>query len=265
MRIWLQKHTVEGRSALLDKLYAEHVVAVAGPGTTIDIHTLPPDTYAAALPEPLVGYGEIGQLFADFFAASAVAAERQGYDAWISAAEQDPGLAVAAWRTGIPVVGYGQAAWQLARNGGYRLGVLGFVDALAEPIIGNICAAGADLVSYQVIAEGTALVEHALAQDFDPLVRAYTAAAARAAAAGAQWLVSAAGIPHEILVHLGVRELAGLPLIDPLGLAVATAEHLHRLRTLGIIARPEVGYARRPPRSLVEQADQELIVKAVAR
>ncbi|MGP4105253.1 hypothetical protein, partial [Nonomuraea sp. KM90] len=159
----------------------------------------------------------------------------------------------------------GSEAGTDGHSDGHRLGVIGFIDALTEPIIGNICAAGADLASYQVIPEGPWRVERALAEDFTPLLDAYTAAAGRAAAAGAQWLVSAEGIPHEILIHLGVRELAGLPLIDPLGLAIATAEHLHRLRTLGIIARPETGYARRPPRPVVEHVERVLGAMGASR
>ncbi|MEV0315540.1 aspartate/glutamate racemase family protein [Nonomuraea fuscirosea] len=258
MRIWLQKHTVESRSALLDQLYAEHVTAVAGPETTVEIHTLPPQTYNAPLPEHLVGYAEIGQLFADHFAASAVAAERDGCDAWISAAGQDPGLEAARLRTGIPVVGYGQATWQLARDSGAALGVLGFIAELAEPITANIRAAGAHLASYQVIPDGPALVERALAEDVAPLVDAYTAAAVRAASCGARWLVPAEGIPNEILVHLQIRELAGLPLIDPGGLAIATAEHQCRLRAQGIIPRAETGYRRRAPGSLVAHVEKAL-------
>lgn len=258
MRIWLQKHTVEGRSAVLDQLYTEHVTAVAGPGTTVEIHTLPSQTYNAELPEHLVGYAEIGQLFADHFAASAVAAERDGCDAWISAAGQDPGLAAARTRTGIPVVGYGEVTWQLARQSGHAVGVLGFIAELAEPIAANIRATGARLASYQVVPDGRALVERALGEDAGPLVDAYTAAAARAAAGGAHWLVPAEGIPNEILVHLQIRELAGLPLIDPGGLAIATAEHLCRLHAQGIVARPATGYWRRAPGSLVAHVEQAL-------
>ncbi|MEV4117236.1 hypothetical protein, partial [Nonomuraea sp. NPDC049695] len=100
MRIWFQKHAVQGRSILLDKLYAEHLSAVAGAATTVEVHTLPSETYTDVLPEQLVGYGEIGQLIGDYFARSAVAAERDGCDAWISGAGQDPGLAAARTRTG---------------------------------------------------------------------------------------------------------------------------------------------------------------------
>ncbi|WP_157246198.1 aspartate/glutamate racemase family protein [Nonomuraea typhae] len=259
MRIWFQKHAVEGRAPLLDKLYAEHLGKVAGPGTTVEIHTLPPQTYATELPEELVGFGPIGLLFGEYFARTAAAAERDGCAAWITGAGQDPGLTSARVRATIPVVGYGDATWQAARQERHRLGLIGFIPHLAEPITDNIQAAGATLSAYELIDEGAAVVSRALSGDFDPFVRAYTAAARRAAYRGAQWLVPAEGIPNEILVHLGIRDLHGLPVIDPGGLAVKTAEHLVRLRDLGITARAETGYwYRRPPEVVLEHAERVL-------
>ncbi|MBT2226891.1 aspartate/glutamate racemase family protein [Nonomuraea sp. NEAU-A123] len=264
MRIWFQKHTVEGRSALLDKLYAEHLSKITEPGTEVEIHTLPADTYGTDLPEHLVGYGQLGLLFGNYFAQTAVAAERDGCAAWISGAGQDPGLAAARSRVSIPVIGYGDAVWQAARMERHRLGVLGFIPYLAEPITENIRAAGADLASYQVVENGTALVQRALAQDFGPLLEAYTSAAKRAADAGAQWLVPAEGIPNEILVHLGVHELHGLPVIDPDGLAVKTAEHLCHLRRLNITARSTTGYwYRLPPADAVRHAERVFLGKVI--
>ncbi|MEV0593668.1 aspartate/glutamate racemase family protein [Nonomuraea cavernae] len=264
MRIWFQKHTVEGRSALLDKLYAEHLALVTSPGTTVEIHTLPPETYGTALPEHLVGYGQLGLLFGHYFAQTAVAAERAGCTAWISGAGQDPGLAMARSRVSIPVVGYGDAVWQAARMERHRLGVIGFIPDLAEPITENIRAAGAELASYQVVENGTALVERALAHDFGPLVDAYSAAARRAAEAGAQWLVPAEGIPNVILVHLRIHEFHGLPVIDPGGLAIKTAEHLCGLRALNITARSGAGYwLRLPPAAAVEHAERVLLGKVI--
>lgn len=259
MRIRFQKHAVEGRSPLLDKLYTEHLTKICGPDTTVEIGTLPPMTYAAELPEELVGYGSLGLLFGDYFARSAVSAEREGCAAWISGAGQDPGLATARVRASIPVVGYGDATWQAARQERHRLGVIGFIGHLVEPITDNIAAAGASLASYQVIEDGAAVVSRALNEDFEPFLHAYTAAAKRAAAAGAQWLVPAEGIPNEILVHLEIRELCGLPVIDPGGLAVKTAEHLVGLRELGIIAKAQTGYwYRRPSPAVVEHIERIL-------
>ncbi|XUM03730.1 hypothetical protein ACQ86F_10455 [Streptomyces venezuelae ATCC 10712] len=50
MRIWFHKHTVEGRLPLLDQWYREHLDAIAAPGTTVDIKTLPADTYPDRTP-----------------------------------------------------------------------------------------------------------------------------------------------------------------------------------------------------------------------
>ncbi|WP_431930001.1 hypothetical protein [Nonomuraea jabiensis] len=294
MRVFrFQKHVYPEASAFLNRLYAEHAAKVtASSGTTIEFHGLPPGTYDGTLPEHLVGYGEIRQLFGDFFAASAVAAERDGCDAWISGAGQDPGLAAARARVGIPVVGYGETVWWRARAEEQQLGPIGIVPKLEEQICANIRAAGAHVALYQVIDDGPAIVERALAEDFEPFLRAYGAAAVRAAVAGADWIVPAEGIPNELLVHLGIHDLAGFDLthieaeidaspmlarlndddlydwlaqrrvIDPGGMAIATAEHLCRLRERPIGARPR---RRRPPRAVVEHVERALGISGAVR
>ncbi|MGV9387247.1 hypothetical protein ACWDRB_66535 [Nonomuraea sp. NPDC003707] len=282
MRIWLQKHAVEGRSPLLDKMYAEHVATIA-PHATVEIHTLPPQTYGADLPEHLVRYPEIRQLFGDFFADSAVAAERDDCDAWITAAGQDPGLLTARERVSIPVVGYSQVVGWLAGREEEDLGLVGFIPELQEAICANLRAAGAHVAAYHVIDNGPDIIKRALAEDFDPFRAAYAAAAVRVAAAGAGWVVPAEGIANELLVHLGIHNLADFELahmqaeidanpmlagldadeltlwlsehhvIDPGGLAIATAEHLCRVRALPIAARPS---RRRAPLAVVEHIER---------
>ncbi|MFI7643577.1 aspartate/glutamate racemase family protein [Nonomuraea sp. NPDC049400] len=272
MLLWYQKHVVVGDAdqthpdhlALLDKLYAEHAAkAIASLDTTekisVEIHGLPPGTYDGMLPEHLVGYGQFGLRFGHYFAKTAIMAEEAGFDAWISGAGQDPGLAAARVDASIPVVGYGEATWHLARREGHRLGLLGF-GPLKEPITANIAAAGADLADYQVIEKGPELVQRALAkEDFDPLMEAYAEAAKAAAKAGAQWLVPAEGISNVIFAHLGVEELGGLHVVDPGGVAIHTAVQLCQMRAAGIIARPTTGYWRkRAPRELVQRVDHTL-------
>src|SRR3954469_8002832 len=92
MRIWFHKHTVEGRLPLLDQWYREHLRQVSSPGTSIDIKTLPAELYPSDTPFDLVKFGALQIYFNDYFARSAVVAEREGYDAWVIAAGQDPGL-----------------------------------------------------------------------------------------------------------------------------------------------------------------------------
>ncbi|MBD0694689.1 aspartate/glutamate racemase family protein [Streptomyces sp. CBMA123] len=244
MRIWFHKHTVEGRLPLLDTWYREHLDAIKGPDTEIDIKTLPAQTYPSNTPFGLVGHHAAQVLFSEHFAHSAVAAERAGYDAWVVAAGQDPGLRDARHLAGIPTLGYGETAFHLSAMAGYRFGLLGFMPPLQEPIQANVTRYGLDssLASYEVVPGGWDGVHRALEGDDDLFLTTYTEAAERAAKAGAEVIIPAEGIPNEILWNRGIRELHGLPVIDPAGLAVKFAELSVTLQRLGIFNRSTAGY-----------------------
>lgn len=244
MRIWFHKHTVEGRLPLLDRWYREHLDAITGPGTIVDVKTLPADTYPDNTPFGLVKYQSAQVLFSQYFAQSAVRAERSGYDAWVSAAGQDPGLRDARHLAAIPTLGYGETSFFLAAMTGQRFGLLGFMPALEEPIRANIARYGLNswMAAYEVVPGGWQGVHDSLDGDFDEFLSVYSAAAERAAEAGAELLIPAEGIPNEILWHLGIHELAGLPIVDPAGLCVKVAELLASLRDKRIFSRSDVGY-----------------------
>jgi allantoin racemase len=244
MRIWFHKHTVEGRIPLLDQWYREHLDAIASPGTQIDIKTLPADTYPDRTPFGLVGHHSAQVLFSEYFAHSAVRAEREGYDAWVIAAGQDPGLRDARHLAAIPTLGYGETAFFLSAMTGQRFGVLGFMPPLEEPIRANITRYGLDssLISYDVVPGGWDSVHAALEGDFDRFVEIYSEAAARAKRAGAEVIIPAEGIPNEIFWHLGIHELHGLPVLDPAGLVVKVAEMMANLGELQLFSRSRSGY-----------------------
>ncbi|KOX30095.1 hydantoin racemase [Saccharothrix sp. NRRL B-16348] len=268
MRIWFHKHTVEGRLPLLDDWYRKHLAEVASPGTTIDIKTLPEDTYGDATPFDLVKFGALQIHFNAYFAQSAVVAEREGYDAWVIAAGQDPGLHDARAMTSIPTLGYGETAFFYSALMGYRFGVLGFMPALREIISENIerYGIGNRLSSYEMAADGHEAVRLAVNGDFDLFLDAYGAAAQRAAEAGAQLLIPAEGIPTEIFWHLGVKELHGLPLIDPAGLLVRMTELTVDAQRLGITSRSGAGYwFRRPDDRLTEHIENVFLGSTIGK
>ncbi|MGK4580707.1 aspartate/glutamate racemase family protein [Kitasatospora sp. HPMI-4] len=262
MRIWFHKHTVEGRLPLLDQWYREHLDAITSAGTVVDIKTLPADTYPGDTPFGLVGHHSAQVLFSEYFAHSAARAEREGYDAWITAAGQDPGLRDARHLAGIPTLGYGETAFHLCAMTGQRFGLLGFMPLLQEPIRANITRYGLDssLAAYEVVPGGWDGVHSSLEGDFDRFMTVYTEAAERARKAGAEVIIPAEGIPNEILWHLGVRELAGLPVVDPAGLAVKFAEMSVNLHRLGIFSRSEAGYwLGRPDPAITEHLEKVFI------
>ncbi|MFI9568076.1 aspartate/glutamate racemase family protein [Streptomyces rishiriensis] len=259
MRIWFHKHTVEGRLPLLDQWYREHLDAIAAPGTVIDIKTLPADTYPDNTPFGLVGHHAAQVLFSEHFAHAALKAERAGYDAWITAAGQDPGLRDARHLAALPTLGYGETAFFLSALTGHRFGLLGFMPPLEEPIRANVSRYGLErsMAAYEVVPGGWDGVHRALDGDGDQFLTAYTEAAARARKAGAEIIIPAEGIPNEIFWNLGVRELHGMPVIDPAGLAVKFAELTVTLRDLRIFSRSDAGYwFHRPPAEISQHLEK---------
>ncbi|MBU3750835.1 MAG: hydantoin racemase [Mycobacterium sp.] len=258
MRIWLQKHVVEGRMPALDQWYRTHIGAVVDPGTEVVIHTLPRRAYEAAVPYDYVTFGAVAVHFNHYFARTAVQAERDGFDAWVIAAGQDPGLTAARTLATIPTLGYGSVSFHHCLREEMRFGLIGFAAALREPIVANVTRYRAEhlLASYSVIPGAKDAVVSAIAGDPDVFLGDFTTAAARAADEGAQVIIPAEGLPAEILWHYGIRELSGLPVLDPLGMVLKAAENEVRLRALGCVGRPTTGFGyARPPEALIEHIE----------
>lgn len=244
MKIWLQKHVIQGRNPELDEWYRQHIEAVVNPGTEVVIRTLPRRTYESHLPYDYVSYGAIALRFNQYFADTAVQAEREGYDAWVIAAGQDPGLPQARTLATIPTLGYGSTAFHYCAQNEIRFAIIGFIPALREPILGNIHRYRTThlLSSYSLIPSGKTAVLSAISGNPDQFLEEFMKASSEAAEAGAQVIIPAEGLPAEVLWHCGVREIAGLPVIDPLGLLLKSAEREVQLRALGCVARPSTGF-----------------------
>ncbi|MFM9033667.1 MAG: aspartate/glutamate racemase family protein [Mycobacterium sp.] len=258
MRIWLQKHVVEGRMPALDEWYRAHIAAVVDPGTEVAIHTLPRRAYDVDVPYEYVSFGVLAVHFNHYFAQTAVRAERDGFDAWVIAAGQDPGLSAARTLATIPTLGYGSVTFHHCAREEMRFGLVGFADGLREPIAATVARNRAEhlLTGYRLIAGGKDSVVAAIAGDPEVFITDFTAAAARAADEGAQVIVPAEGLPAEILWHYGIRTLSDLPVLDPLGLLLKAAENEVRLRALGCTGRPTTGFSyARPPDGLIEHVE----------
>jgi allantoin racemase len=244
IRIWFQKHTVAGRLPLLDQWYEEHFTAVTRPDTIVGIHTLPEAAYPKAIPEGVVRFGSVETFFSGYFAQQAYAAEQQGYDAFVVGASQDPGLRESRTVSGIPVLGYGEASFHLAAMTGQRFGIVGFIPELAEPLLENINRAGLGhrFSGFQYLPGGAEIVADALRGDTGRFTAAFESAARVAIGQGAQLLLPGEGLPNEILWHLGIHDIDGVPIIDSDGLVVKMAELMVELGRLNVFSRSQAGY-----------------------
>ncbi len=249
VKLWFQKHTVQGRLAGLDRAYEAHLRRVARPGTRIHFHTLPPETYRAQLPESYVRYGCVESLFASYFALQALRAERAGYDAYIIGTSQDPGLAEARGWAEIPVLGYGETTASIAAMLSQRFSFVGFIPELAEPIVANMRRYGlADrLGPFAFVASGPGSVEAAFGGTRGPFVEAFQEAARTAIQGGAELLIPADGLTNEILVEAGIQAVDDAPILDANGLLIKMAELFADSRRLHLVAKPHRGYYNRRP------------------
>ena len=116
IRICYQSYVdYEHGAAYLDAM-AEHFREVVDPGTTVDIKTITPfDSYAHPLVE---------MRCAREMVCNAVAAEREGYDAFVVGHFQDAGLYEARTVVDIPVTALGEATMLFACQLGQRIGII---------------------------------------------------------------------------------------------------------------------------------------------
>lgn len=248
VRLWFQKHTVAGRMPLLDEAYERHFEAVADGDTDIHVATLPAEAYESSLPEGVVRYGAAEVFFSWHFAAQAVVAEQAGYDAYVIGTSQDPGLLEARSVATVPVLGYGETAFFTCASMGLKFGVVGFIPELAEPITENVerYGLGKWLAGFEYPEAAADMVRDALSGRPAAFLAAYEEACERMVRRGAQIIVPGEGLPNEILVAAGIRHVAGVPFLDADGLVVKAAEQAVRLRRLGVVPTPELGYRHRP-------------------
>ncbi|MDA8294844.1 MAG: aspartate/glutamate racemase family protein [Actinomycetota bacterium] len=250
VRVWFQKHTVEGRLPLLDDAYREHFAAVARPGTEVVVRTLPEAAYDSPIPAGFVRYGAVEAFFAAHFVAAAWHAEQQGFDAFIVGASQDPGLVEARAVTGIPVLGYGETAFHLAAMTGRSIGVVGFIPELEEPLRENLERFGLSgrVRAFSYVDTPAEVMVQALRGEPGPFLAAFTEAADRVVARGAEVIIPGEGLPNEVLWAAGIRSHGGAAILDPDGMVVKAAELLVDLRRSGILGPSLNGYrSRRPP------------------
>lgn len=246
-RIWFQKHTVPGRVPALDAMYDRHFAAVLPAGIELHVASLPPAAYDRELPEGMVRYGSAEAMFATHFVSQAIEAERAGFDAYVIGTSQDPGLREARSLVSIPVVGYGETAFGVTAMAGQRFGIVGFIPELAEPLRENVERQGLGrwLAGFEYLAGGVATLQAAFAGDHDRFRSDFLAAARLLLDRGAEAIVPGEGLPNEILVHLGMSEVDGAPIVDADGLAVRYAALLVELRRLGVVGGTGRGYWHR--------------------
>ena len=259
MRIWHQSFTVlQDLPAYVDVL-KERIGAVVRRDTEVVLHGQIPGTYTSDYPGTDLAYGVLYWMHGLQWLAAAREAEKQGFDAMVLASIAGPMAQEIRTIVDIPVVGYGEAAFNLAGLYGRRAGMLFFIKERLDFWPEQIKAWG--------LGERFAGIEHA-GVTFQDVLQAHTDASkrdgvvARIVAQGEK-LVRETGadviVPGELPLNLllskaGVQTIAGATVIDGIETCFKFAELLVDLRRVSGMKPSNHGFFHAAPdRGRVDQ------------
>lgn len=258
MRIWHQGMHATNRVGGLRSKMEELAGAVADPGTEIDFFGLGAGRGEAdRLAGVAVNYLYLHRLQVDQVIRNARQAEAEGYDAFICASLDDPGLQEVRTMVRIPAVGYGQTAMHVASMLGNRIAIIAFLPDYIALVEANIR-------QYSLERKFTPVIELDLTYQgledafHDPtkFLEAFTASAKKAWAAGADIIIPGQAPINEALYFNGVTNVEGMSVLNTRALTIKFTEMMVRLKQLTGIDSSRRGYfGQHPPADLVKIAE----------
>ena len=252
MRIWHQSFTVlQDLPAYVDVL-KERIAAVVRPDTEVVLHGQIPGTYTSDYPGSDLAFSALYWMHGLQWLAAAREAEKQGFDAMVLASIAGPMAQEIRTIVDIPVVGYGEAAFNLAGVYGRRAGMLFFIKERLDFWPEQLKAWG--------LGDRFAGIEHAGVTFHDVLEGHMNASkrdgvVARLVAQGEK-LVRETGadviVPGELPLNLlltgaGVREIAGATVIDGIATSFKVAELLVDLKRVSGMKPSNRGFFHAAP------------------
>jgi Asp/Glu/hydantoin racemase len=249
MRLWHQSFTVLADLPAYEAALAAHFRALARPGTEIVMHGMRPGTYETEYPGVDIRHHVLQHLHTSQFIAAALAAEREGFDAYAIMSIPDIGLREARAIVDVPVVGYGESAMLTACTLGARFGVLTFIEDFPELIADNVARYGLRerCAGSRPAGFGFRDVLAGFSEP-EPLLERFRAAARALIRDGADVIIPGEAPLNVLLALNGLNRVDDCPVVDSIGATIKMAETLVDLRRSTGLAPSRKGYFRsRPP------------------
>lgn len=234
IRIWHQSFTDLTTMPLYGATLQQHAQRVMGEDTWVVPHGLRPGTYARGVaPIDAIRHRYLEFLNEQQICEAALAAEREGFDAFAIGCFFDPALRAVRSIVDIPVVSLAESCLLAAASLGRAAGVI----TLCPDESANLL----DLARSYGLAQRTAAVvgleppidEHALEADdrgAAGILASFESACQRVLAAGADVVIPGDGVLNEFLVRQDCRLVGELPVMDSIAVLFHHAAMLVRLR-----------------------------------
>lgn len=234
VRIWFQSATEIDPAGSYAAALHRHGERVLQPGTTLDVHGVPPGSWAGQQPSALFGYPAIFlAVLAPAFLANAVRAEREGYDAFVVGTFIEPFLRELRSAVSIPVVSSLEATLLVGCTVAQQVGLVTINEALRWSLQTSIerHRLGARVAAVTALEppldEAGAISALAIP---GPVVEAFRQAAGHVVAAGADAVIPAESILATVTAEAGLREIEGAAVLDAIAAPLAFAEMLITLQ-----------------------------------
>jgi allantoin racemase len=255
MRIWHQSLTVLGQLPAYEERMRVHIQKVVRPDTEVVLHGMLPGTYPGNYPGDDIAFKFMFTMHSTQWAAHALNAENEGFDAFAMCSLPDPMLSEVRSLVDIPVIGCGETCFHLATMYGQRFGMLLFIDRMAARYLQQIKEHG--LAGHCVGVEPVGFSFNDVLESFGSagqIVDRFRVAARRMIAAGADVIIPGEIPLNVLLASEGISRIDDVPLLDSLAVTLKMAEMMVDLKASTGLSPSRRGWeSDMPPRKRVLQ------------
>jgi Asp/Glu/hydantoin racemase len=256
MRIWHQSFTVLSDLPAYADAMAERAAQVLREDTEIVFHGQLPGTYPSNYPGDDIGYAYSYAIHGNQWIAAALAAERDGFDAYAMCTLPNPMLREARTLVDIPVVGLGETVFHFAAMHGQRFGVMLFIDRMIPLYREQIRGYGLETRCGAIRPSGLGFADVLAGfSDPAPAIARFEAAARKLIAETDVDVIVPGEVPLNMLLACnGVNRVDDVPIMDSFATTLKTAEMLVELkRTTGLAASRHGWMNSAPDRERIDQ------------
>ncbi len=258
MRIWHQSFSDLDRAPVYRATLARHAGAVMPAGDSVVLHGLRPGTYGTEFaPIHAIRHRYLEYLNEAQVVEAALAAEREGYDAFALGCFYDPALRAARSLVDIPCVGLSETCMLVACSLGQRFGLVSLEASQRAQHEELARAYGLRERLAGVVAMQPPIDEYSLEggkETARPLLDAFDAACGQLVAMGAEVVIPGDGFLNEFVWRHGLRTSHGAVVMDALGTLFHHARFMAAARAALGLQVSRIGHYARPPAAMLAHA-----------
>jgi len=190
-------------------------------------------------------------------------AEREGFDAIAGACFSDGAIKAAASLMDIPVIGPGETSMYLAKMMGARFAI---IDSGTNSVPGTesqidalkIRSSAIDYKPVRHLTLDAAVFSNCLSGDYDPVIENFREIAQNCIKDGADVLIVGCGLFSPALTVRNIRDIDGVPIIDPMQVSLKFAEMMVDFKAQGLPVISQKGLFLKPGREDIQTGFKSL-------